>query len=328
MSLTGLIKNNPDIKKNIPNLKKYCRGEDSRLLKSDDWKVPILVEPVGQSWEWGLIGTTFDYMARAQISRKLGLEYKTEPNGLVAHEGLRYLYMYSPDGFSYRSKNEEVEKERDIGKQRFVKARKWIIAYIEKRLVEAESAYYKFINEEGDIENAIRAALFLARLDECYRIGSIHIVDEYFKAKGKDTCFSQSQTITDDQAIDNVLRMCILFHEFLNNTTWSKCIMNPSFGKFSCAVGGADADLIADNTIVEIKTHRKLSYVGNDVAQLLGYAAMARRCNYEINKAGIYYARFGKYIWIDLDEVIEPGFLDEYLDNILKISTYKQIFIE
>jgi hypothetical protein len=70
------------------------------------------------------------------------------------------------------------------------------------------------------------------------------------------------------------------------------------------AIGGADADLILDDTLIDVKTtkHFKLEWVA--FYQLIGYVLLARvggvNGNHTrgraVQRIGIYYARYGRLV--------------------------------
>jgi hypothetical protein len=94
--------------------------------------------------------------------------------------------------------------------------------------------------------------------------------------------------------------------------------LNPTF-EMSCMVGGGDADLIYDRTIVDIKTSKHLELTIDHLRQLAGYAALHTLggvlaseefpCRDPIEEIGIYYARFGRFVRWRLDDLFpDNGF--------------------
>ncbi|MHB1565155.1 MAG: hypothetical protein ACYCXG_00275 [Acidiferrobacter sp.] len=75
--------------------------------------------------------------------------------------------------------------------------------------------------------------------------------------------------------------------------------LNPSFGDASRTVGGADADLIVGDMLVDIKTTKDDAIKPEHLNQLLGYFLLARQHRATnpafppINKIGLYYSRYG-----------------------------------
>lgn len=90
------------------------------------------------------------------------------------------------------------------------------------------------------------------------------------------------------------------------------CILNPVFGKGSDLVGGADADLIIDDTLIEIKTYKDLRLDRNWTNQLIGYYILNEigkidgiKEKIKINYFGIYYGRYGILYKFDVKPLFE-----------------------
>jgi hypothetical protein len=74
-----------------------------------------------------------------------------------------------------------------------------------------------------------------------------------------------------------------------------RMILNPDFGAASRAVGGADADLVTGDTLVDFKTTTSCEVCGNYVDQLFGYFLLARRAGMPpIDMVALYFARHGQ----------------------------------
>jgi len=89
----------------------------------------------------------------------------------------------------------------------------------------------------------------------------------------------------------------------------SYCLLNPTFGTASQMVGGADADVIQDSTIIDIKCVAEPS-ISDVVVQLIGYTSLYSAGTIDklpigenIDKIGVYYARHGKYLSWDIGEI-------------------------
>ena len=74
--------------------------------------------------------------------------------------------------------------------------------------------------------------------------------------------------------------------------------LNPTFGRYSGLVGGADADLIAGTTLVDLKVTKFPDFTDMHLAQLLGYLILAdryrqaeRRRFPSLSRVGLYFAR-------------------------------------
>ena len=80
--------------------------------------------------------------------------------------------------------------------------------------------------------------------------------------------------------------------------------LNPTFEGSSDVSGGADADLIVDGTLVDIKTTIRSEIKSNWLWQLLGYALLDYSDKYSINAIALYMARQGLYLRWDLEEAL------------------------
>lgn len=90
-------------------------------------------------------------------------------------------------------------------------------------------------------------------------------------------------------------------------------LLNPTFGLGSRIVNGADADLLVDNRIIDIKTVKRLQVRSRAMRQLVVYAILANHyCaetptaewNGEVESLGIYFARAGCLAEFPLRDVI------------------------
>jgi hypothetical protein len=94
--------------------------------------------------------------------------------------------------------------------------------------------------------------------------------------------------------------------------------LNPSFGRASKAIRGADADLILDNTIVDIKCTKNLEIDRDDYNQILGYYALntieknTKSKRPEINSVAIYFARYKAFVSFDLEDVIIKDEINDF----------------
>lgn len=102
------------------------------------------------------------------------------------------------------------------------------------------------------------------------------------------------------------------------------CLLNPTFGEASRLVGGADADLVIDDAIIDIKTTKNLRLERDYFNQLIGYFVLHEIAGVgglipkpAITKVAIYFSRFGYLHIIDLGDVIHPetfsGFVEWFI---------------
>lgn len=97
-------------------------------------------------------------------------------------------------------------------------------------------------------------------------------------------------------------------------TSAKLCLLNPSFGEGSMMFGGADADLLIDNLLIDVKTSATLRVRVEDWRQLICYAALNRHFPIgggnrprSIQHIGIYFARYDYLVRWPLRKVVDPA---------------------
>jgi hypothetical protein len=126
---------------------------------------------------------------------------------------------------------------------------------------------------------------------------------------------------------DDVLDLRNLLALVKHNTFEPKhiCLLDPTFGSASLLVGGADVDLVVDQTIIDIKTTKKPNLQRDHFNQIIGYYILYRLGNvdglpeaHQITHIGLYFSRFGELVKFPVEEII-PGDV---------ISSFEAWFIE
>lgn len=99
----------------------------------------------------------------------------------------------------------------------------------------------------------------------------------------------------------------------------NRCLLNPTFGKGSQLVGGADADLIIDDKLIDIKTTQKLELSLSDFCQVVGYLLLHRiggtssdSGEIKIEQLGIYYSRYGYLFLFNVTDLISENSLNTF----------------
>ena len=99
----------------------------------------------------------------------------------------------------------------------------------------------------------------------------------------------------------------------------NRCLLNPTFGKGSQLVGGADADLIIDDKLIDVKTTKKLELSLSDFCQIIGYLLLHRiggtsSCSgeFKIEQLGIYYSRYGYLFLLNVKDLVNEKSLDKF----------------
>lgn len=109
------------------------------------------------------------------------------------------------------------------------------------------------------------------------------------------------------------------------------CLLNPTFGKASELVGGADCDLIIDDILIDIKTVKNLELTRDYFNQLIGYYILSHIWgvdgapqNHKIKRIGIYFARHGYLHIYDLADIIDENKINEF--TAWFITSVKQVY--
>jgi hypothetical protein len=267
MSLTGFVA----IKDVVERFKPFRPQGGARARPS------LLVPP--RCTNPRLVGTAFDYLVRFEVQRLA--PYATD-FGWVAEQVPDMLWRSLPDGRGYigldvfhesdcyMPPEEASERARAI----IDKARDCLAGYVRER------------TPTTDIQREMAAwAVRLAKLDVVVR------------ARKLDPDFETAAT---EDVEDHVALLGVVpFERLLHPTV---ILLNPVFGEASTLVGGADADLISGELLLDIKTTKALEMRTEYVNQLLGYFLLARKARAadptfpEVKSVGLYFSRYG-HLW-------------------------------
>jgi hypothetical protein len=149
--------------------------------------------------------------------------------------------------------------------------------------------------------------LLLAQLDTFFRCGLP----------------SESFGTTEDADVEDLRRKLGLARRLPSSPFVSSrvCVLNPSFDKASRLVGGADADVLIDDTLIDVKTTKRLLFTAEMFRQLVGYYVLSKvggiahgvRPKPQIRHLAVYFARFGVFASLPVERVVTasnfPAFL-------------------
>lgn len=163
----------------------------------------------------------------------------------------------------------------------------------------------KYFSSKGLNEELLILLLQISHYDVVYRTGNIAYLPEDI---GK---------VAPEDIID-LKRL----YSLLQDEMWKckeTCLLNPVFGNASLLVGGADADLILDDMLIDIKVTTKVGMNREFFNQLMGYYTLNKiagiegsSCSNTINKLGIYTARCGELISFDVNNVIDENTFNDF----------------
>jgi hypothetical protein len=168
----------------------------------------------------------------------------------------------------------------------------------------ARSRLTEFLINGQITDELIQSTLLLARLDPIFRAGVGY----------EDIGIVYDDDVQDLRNLISVVRPTIF-------KSSEVCLINPTFGEASIMVGGADADLVIDDTLIDIKTSKKFELKGEDFQQLIGYYVLheiagigAVRPKIEINKLAIYFARYAHLQVFEVDTIINKSSFPAFVE--------------
>lgn len=241
------------------------------LLPTLPRTLPVPLQVESRTGNFARAGTAFDYLLRFELQRR-------EPHArtwpwvaevaldLLKRSGLIFL-----SGFETTSPSEEIIRRAS---EVVENAKAAVSAYVARKRVSFQ-----------DKENVAFHALRLAGLDP------------YRRARRLDPQFDE---VNPNDVRDLIDMLAIV--PFSSLVDQRVLLLNPVFGESSRLVGGADADLIAGTTLIDVKTRRRAVWTSQDFRQLLGYVILARnerrarRAAPLLNRIAMYFSRHG-HLW-------------------------------
>lgn len=147
---------------------------------------------------------------------------------------------------------------------------------------EFENKKAAFLEDKIVITELLPDCIILAHLDSIYRSGQNFPDSVIFQVNQNDV-------------IDLANLIELANPKFF--TAKQQCFLNPTFKNSSVDVGGADADLIIDDTLIDIKTTKYLEFKRPAFRQLIGYWWLNQREHslYNFSKLAIYFSRYGVF---------------------------------
>lgn len=145
-----------------------------------------------------------------------------------------------------------------------------------------EQRHLEYLDTGEMTDELLASTLDLARFDWVYRSGR----------PPENLGEAQAGDIEDLRRLYEIIPQ----DEFLGA---SHILLNPTFGSASNLVSGADADIVLDETLIDIKTVKDLTLKVDYWRQLVGYLVLADLAGDELaemprfSEVGIYFARHG-----------------------------------
>lgn len=257
---------------------------------------PQLIPPSRKysAQEASLIGTAFDYLLRFFVQR-LNLPI-AKSRCWVAEVALADL---------------EEEAQWEIASLRAMSVRK--AATARTLIATAKQQLSAYLDSGRLSDDIVRSALNLASLDPIARAG---VGDEMIG-------------VISAEAIQDVKRL-IQTVDVSRFKARSLCLLNPNFNESPDFAIGADADLVVDDTIIDIKTTQPCRLNRSDLDQLIGYFLLNELVGFtgvtpkpRVTNVGIYFSRHAYLHVIPIRTLIAdhaladllPWFKDRLVDD-------------
>ncbi len=297
MSLSGILKQSG--RENLRNWFKYHfpnpgLGEKLELIVPPS--IPSNPNP-------GEVGTALDYLIRFHLER-LNKKVIYRNSNWIAEIGLNSILSdcdttidsHMMIGTEVRSEIVEV-----------IPFREKLINVFEK----AKRNHSDFIKTGKLTTKLIKSSIFLSKLDVRYRYPVIDV-----------------NILNIDKNAINELK------ELLSIVPWDKfkakkhCYLNPNFGDGTKFVRGADADLIIDGVIVDMKSTKDFKIDRKDLNQIIGYFLLShidyingneKEGDIKIKEIAIYFARYGYFWRKPLSDFYELEKYDKLTDEFMEL---------
>lgn len=267
----------------IPEIRERLRNEF--VMPRTIAKKEIVAPPL--TTRYSLVGTAFDYLLRFYIQKQNPIAISRE---WIAETAFNIMV-------AIEKKREEEGKRPTFILNNVEEAKKVL-----KRARKSFNSY--LVSNTTIVSNRLlESAILLAQIDVLYRAGSNYL---------------GSQTIDRNDVADlrNLIKVVNpdLFH------AERICLLNPAFGETTRLIGGADADLLIDDMIIDIKTTKQLQFLRRDFDQLLGYYILSKIDGMngitpkpKVRKIAIYFSRFAYLHVYDLNKIINRETLSAFI---------------
>ena len=300
MSLTGELRNPKSqislfMRSHFPNTKRVmalCRGRLGQDVQT--------CRPAGQvPWPlslWSLIGTALDYRVRfyfPQVGHKGSIKNLICYIGAAGACGGKIVYNDADEiqHFAPPTEKRPGYLEADVLMSFFAELEVFLnrTAPAQRRL------------NEADENMLLRYCVVMAALDRFYRSG----YDQHSVLLNPQPKKSVEEMlgVSEDKWIDDLRSLSWNFYDNFNPLLFQKVCLNPTFDG-SEFVFGADADLIVDGCLIDIKTTINPLKDARWIYQVLGYVLLDWHDENQIREVGIYFSRQSFLLKWDIDDLL------------------------
>jgi hypothetical protein len=299
----------PDVKATVAPLRPKSRRKIDEPMKAGP-----------RSTRYTMVGTAFDYLLRFELQRRA-------PHAVagkwVAETACDILWRETSGGAGGLDAMHDIADSKDYLPPEEVGERARAIV---EEARSALASYVKSRTPTPDRRTELAThAIRLAKLDQ--------VVREYRLDPGFEE--AAAEDVEDLLGLLEIVPFDSLVHR-------KTMLLNPHFGESSELVGGADADLIAGDLLVDFKVTKQGEMQAGHLDQLLGYYLLARRHRRqdpsfpEIRRVALYFGRHGLLwpldvaIWTDRPDFprVEEWFFERAGEIAAKAAESRERLIE
>lgn len=288
------------------SLTTFLDNKDVRARFSEEFPKPkfsvkkeILAPPVTK--HYSVVGTALDYLMRFYIK---WLNPEAITREWIAENALP-VFASMKGGLCIDADSNETYIELDLMSEND----RHLLKKFEDIIFVAKTNYSEYLESGVMNDELIRSAILLAQLDFIFRAG---IIDE-------------SIGVIDDGDVADLRKLISIVNPDSFRAK-GLCLLNPTFGEASKLIGGADADLIIDNTMIDIKTTSRLEFKREHFNEIIGYYTLFKLGGIhdapfdpKIENLGIYYSRYGELYTFSITDAIPlhkfPSFIEWFKER-------------
>jgi hypothetical protein len=297
MSLTGEIKDSGSpvarfFKESLPDARPVLRDFNQRLRAMSTLRPPA----ASGNPPWGTIGTAIDYRLRYYF----GI---TPTHDLVAANGARMLYT-RPGRTSQPGREAWGGEGRlDTPRPNVYAAAPALVTEFFHDLEQTLQGVQPVAQRLGTPQEVrlCQYCYVLALFDQLFRLGT-NIDSPLFTLRRGATA-ETLLGLAGHEWVEDMCQLSWLFYDRQAELLTQRAVLNPTFAG-SNDIGGADADLIVDDCLIDIKATVLPKLDARWLYQLVGYALLDYEDVYHLRAVGIYLARQGELIHWPLDSLL------------------------
>jgi len=240
------------------------------------------------------IGTAFDYLFRFYLKR-------LNPQAIERERWTAEQVGFWFDGVVLHADSGRLEIVPELATSQH--GREWALQR-ERIIAEARENYALYVETGRLSDGLLTSAIQLAKLDGIVR--------------GWSDLPDLEDTDKADKADLQQLVKLIPARDFKASDV---CLLNPTFGETTRLVGGGDADVIIDDTLIEIKTVMKCRLTREYLNQLVGYYCLYRIAGVDglpadrpLRRFGVYFSRHGYFFTVPVTDCWQARDFEAFLE--------------